>query len=218
MSLLYGDDAKSNDSVPAYAFRRLFYTNSGITAITSDNLLHATVLGRQCYYEMFDSSNITSVPLNLLPATTLAQHCYGYMFSYTRLTDFPQLPAQNLAYGCYYRMFASCNLITAPELPATTLADYCYNGMFMYCRKLVTAPDLFATILTSGCYNQMFYNCSNLNYIKMLATDLPVAASLSQWVTGVSSTGTFVKHPSMTTLPTGESGIPSDWTVIDDEE
>ena len=32
---------------------------------------------------------------------------------------------------------------------------------------------------------------------------------------GVSNTGTFVKDPNMTSLPTGASGIPNGWTVQD---
>lgn len=47
----------------------------------------------------------------------------------------------------------------------------------------------------------------------MLATSISAGNCLSNWVKGVSSTGTFVKHPDMTTLPTGDSGIPSGWIV-----
>ena len=37
-------------------------------------------------------------------------------------------------------------------------------------------------------------------------------------VSGVSTTGTFVKAPSMISLTTGTSGIPKGWTVIDDTD
>ena len=49
----------------------------------------------------------------------------------------------------------------------------------------------------------------------MLATDISAKYCLDGWVNGVSSTGTFVKHPNMTSLPTGVSGIPTGWTVQD---
>jgi hypothetical protein len=49
----------------------------------------------------------------------------------------------------------------------------------------------------------------------MLATDISASRCLTNWVSSVSSTGTFVKSPEMTSLPTGESGIPSGWTVVD---
>jgi len=61
----------------------------------------------------------------------------------------------------------------------------------------------------------MFYGCSNLNYIKMLATDISATSCLYIWVYGVSPTGTFVKNPNMNDLPTGNSGIPSGWEVQD---
>ena len=52
----------------------------------------------------------------------------------------------------------------------------------------------------------------------MLATDISASSCLSNWVNGVASTGTFVKNPAMTSLTTGQSGIPSGWTVINDGE
>jgi hypothetical protein len=38
------------------------------------------------------------------------------------------------------------------------------------------------------------------------------------WVYGVSSTGTFTKNSVMKNLTTGQSGIPSGWTVVNDGE
>jgi hypothetical protein len=52
----------------------------------------------------------------------------------------------------------------------------------------------------------------------MLATDISASSCLSNWVGGVASTGNFVKHPDMNSLPTGVSGIPEGWTVEDDGE
>lgn len=47
----------------------------------------------------------------------------------------------------------------------------------------------------------------------MLATDVSASSCLNVWVEGVSSTGTFEKKAGAT-LPTGNNGIPSGWTVI----
>jgi hypothetical protein len=58
----------------------------------------------------------------------------------------------------------------------------------------------------------MFRGCSKLDFIKMLATDISANECLREWVKGVSSTGTFVKNPTMR-IPRGESGIPEGWTV-----
>ena len=64
----------------------------------------------------------------------------------------------------------------------------------------------------------MFYNCIGVNYIKMLATDISASNCLYYWTYGVASTGTFIKHSNMTSLPTGSSGIPIGWTVVNDGE
>ena len=125
------------------------------------------------------------------------------------------LNAKNYA---FYKLFYNNNTlktISSNFLPATTLADSCYYRMFYNCKLLTTAPELPATTLASSCYSSMFRGCIRLNYIKMLATDISASVCLSNWVNNVSTSGTFVKHPDMTSLPTGTSGIPSGWTVED---
>ena len=158
-------------------------------------------------------SSLTTAPE--LPATTLANYCYQGMFQFCDgLTTAPALPATRLAYSCYWYMFYKCtSLTTAPELPATILANDCYASMFGRCSKLTTAPELPATKLAQNCYGSMFYNCTNLNYIKCLATNISASRCTSNWVSGVASTGTFVKAASMTKWTTGANGIPSGWTV-----
>lgn len=119
----------------------------------------------------------------------------------------------------FYSLFRGCAIVDASklELP-TTLEKCCFQEMFYRCTSLTTGPELRATTLTEGCYSHIFSFCSNLNYIKMLATDISASNCLSNWVAYVGSSGTFVKNPAMTTLPTGDSGIPSGWTVVNDGE
>ena len=111
-------------------------------------------------------------------------------------------------------MFSGCTSLTqAPELPATTLTDSCYDQMFYGCSSLTEAPTLTATTLANNCYYWMFSSCSKLNYIKALFTTTPSSTYTDNWVSGVSSTGTFVKSSAATWDVTGEYGIPSGWTV-----
>lgn len=168
MSLLFGDDAKNNDSLEGFdaAFCTLFY---GCTTI----------------------KNVDS---KFLPATTLYFDCYAHMFE-----------------NC-------TSLVTAPELPATMLHRDCYAYMFKGCTSLTTAPELPATELIYECYLGMFEGCTNLSEITMLATNITADNCLTNWVDGVASDGTFIKHPKMNSLPTGNSGIPSGWTVEDYQE
>ena len=169
------------------------------------------------FFQLFSGNNITNAENLILPATSLTESCYNQLFSNcTSLTTAPQLPSTILDTSCYSHMFDGCtSLTTAPQLPSTTLAQNCYSSMFDGCTSLTQAPQLPATTLVNACYYRMFYGCSNLNYIKMLATDISASSCLGNWVNDVASTGTFVKHPSMTSLPSGVSGIPNGWTVED---
>lgn len=101
------------------------------------------------------------------------------------------------------------------EDKATIPSVYCFFLLFYSSEGLLTTPELPATTLVNGCYGRMFEGCTNLNHITMLATDIPYDSCLEYWVDNVSSTGTFVKHPNMESLPTGCNGIPEGWTVID---
>lgn len=209
------------------------YTNDGVGTFTStgafsamgnplsmiygDNFSGVTAIEDFAYKCLFmGNQNLVSAEHLALTATTLAQDCYYYMFyGCTSLTKAPALPATTLANFCYYGMFNGCtSLATAPELPATTLANDCYYGMFSGCTSLTTAPELPAATLVNYCYREMFKGCTSLNNVKMLATDISASQCLASWLYGVSATGTFTKNSAMSSLPTGASGIPSGWTVI----
>jgi hypothetical protein len=196
-----------------------YWMFSTCSSLTTAPELPATTLAPYCYAYMFSSCSKLTTPPEL-PVTTLDKGCYSGMFEYcSKLTTAPELPATTLASSCYNGMFGSCSkLTTAPALPATILAPYCYYEMFDYCYSLKTAPELPATTLSRECYRFMFRGCSELNYIKMLATDISADYCLDYWVYSVASSGTFVKNPAMTALPTGTSGIPSGWTVVNDGE
>ena len=218
MSLIYGDDFKNKLTISSrYTFYELFRNCTKL--VSAENLiLPATTLASSCYSQMFrDCTSLTAAPK--LPATTLTDNCYSNMFQgCTSLTQIPELPATSLTDYCYFNMFTNCaSLATVPSnlLPATTLTSNCYSGMFYGCTSLTTAPELPATTLAGSCYERMFNDCTNLNYIKCLATDISVFNCTYNWVSGVASTGTFVKNPNMTSWTTGTSGIPSGWTVQD---
>ena len=195
----------------------LFSGCSGLTAMPS---LPATSMAASCYSDMFSGCTNLTTAVAVLPATTLAKNCYSQMFSdCAALTHAPALPATTLAQGCYFGMFYGCSSMTdAPVLPATSLADDCYQNMFAACTGLTSAPELTAATLTSFCYSTMFSGCTNLNYVKCLATDITADRCVEGWLNNVSSTGTFVKAAEMNDWPTGSSGIPSGWTVVNDGE
>ena len=125
------------------------------------------------------------------------------------------LPATTLVERCYDGMFWECsNLKILPELPATTLANYCYWGTFRG-TAVEESPILSAETLVEGCYNHLFMECPNLKKVTCLATDISANECLTDWITEVGEDGTFVKAPSMTSWPSGASGIPNGWNVED---
>lgn len=204
--------------LPATTFdgiNRCYYQMfEGCTSLTTAPELPATTLVNSCYYRMFyGCTALRTAPQ--LPATTLANYCYASMFSgCISLTQAPELPATTLANKCYQGMFQFCtSLTTAPQLLATTLADSCCYGMFSGCTSLTAAPELQATTLVSNCYYNMFFGCTKLNYIKAMFTTKPSALYTLNWVSGVSSSGTFVKNSAATWDVTGADGIPSGWSV-----
>lgn len=217
MNLLDGGTDTMRTIAHEYCFARLFY-NSMISD-ASNFVCPATTLAPYCYYMMFEKSYLRYANPRMLPATTLAPYCYSCMFREMRgfFYTAPELPATTLAEGCYLQMFAKSSLSAAPpELPAMNLAPRCYYMMF-YRSNITTAPVLPATTLVDECYYYMFGYASYVNYIKMLATDISATNCLTDWTSGVSATGTFVKAVGMS-IPTGTSGIPEGWTVEEEGE
>ena len=188
-----------------------------MSLVYSDNFINKTSLNYD--YQLiglFYHSKVTDASNLILPATTLVTGCYSNMFrNCTLLTAAPALPATTLTNWCYEHMFDNTSLTAAPELPATTLTNGCYAYMFANCKSLTAAPELPATTLVNKCYEYMFITSTSLNSITMLATDISASGCLTSWVNSVAATGTFTKAASMTTLPTGQHGIPTGWTVVD---
>lgn len=199
-----------------HCYENMFF---GCDYLTTAPALPATILAEYCYSGIFCYCNqLNGIPSNYLSATTLANGCYSCMFhNCINLTSVPSLPATTLANYCYEYMFSNClGLTSAPELPATILANGCYLSMFNGCTSLRRAPELPAITLVEDCYFGMFNGCTNLNYIKCLAINIPSESSaLYEWTKNVSNSGTFIKHPN-TSWTTGDSGIPSNWTVEND--
>ena len=190
------------------------YMFNKCSSLKTPPVLPAKELAGSCYYGMFKGCTaLESAPA--LPATKLAKSCYNSMFyECDALEIAPELPATDLAESCYYSMFNRCSsLKTAPALPATTLFGECYKFMFYECSSLVFAPHLPATKLAEECYVSMFYNCSRLKRVSVGFTTWQTDGNQTgSWLTGVSSSGTFIK-PSALTSTFATTKIPTGWTT-----
>lgn len=168
---------------------------------------------------------------------------FAWMFrGCTALRTVPTISAYEVTSGACFCMFAECtSLVTAPEMadietcgkngmegmfegctsllnPPTKMPYEIDTGslsaMFSGCTSLVTAPELPALYGAAEGYAWMFNGCTSLRYIKCLAISVSDTRATYNWVGGVPAGGTFVKNPSMTGWGSGDSGIPSGWTVV----
>lgn len=204
------------------------YMFSGCTSLVEAPAILASSLvgGSFAFKGMFSGcTSLTKAPE--LPAETMTEGCYSYMFSgCTNLVNAPALPATTLAKSCYSYMFDGCTLLSnVPEiLPAEYLRDNCYSYMFRGCTSMTTAPVLPAHVFraywagteTKYSYMGMFEGCSSLQYVKAMLTAIFGTDNLKDWLSGVSSTGTFVMPGGEWTVnynPYTDAGVPSGWTI-----
>lgn len=132
------------------------------------------------------------------------------------IPSFEEISTSKYSTGWLQAIFMNCtSLVVAPPLGHIKLINGVFGNSFRNCTSLVEAPDLPQPILYGSCYANMFNGCTSLKSIRMLATDVSAASCLGNWVTYVPSGGTFYKSAQMTSLPSGVSGIPNGWTVID---
>ena len=154
----------------------------------------------------------------LLSGQTKSFNAYGNIESLEYGDNFIGKTQTEINDRAFYGLFSNSKKLMDVSnliLPSTKTQVGTYSYMFSGCISIEVAPVLPQASLTNTCYRGMFSGCSSLKYIKCLATNITARYCLSNWVSGVSSTGTFVKNPAMNDWPTGSSGIPTGWTVID---
>lgn len=164
---------------------------------------------------LFSGASISSVTITLADEYP-AQWAYAGMFiDCSLLTNTPTILAKTVSNNCFQDMFELCtSLVNPPDLSSvTSVRQYGMSGMFDRCTSLVSSPDLLATATYSGCYRWMFNGCSSLNYVKCTMSYYNSERTY-MWMNGVPATGTFVKKSGVT-WESGESGVPSGWTVQD---
>ena len=152
----------------------------------------------------------------LLSGQTKSFNAYGNIESLEYGDNFIGKTATYVNDKAFYCLFSnSTKLMDVSNLvlPSTDTEVGTYGYMFSGCTSIKVAPVLPQASLTNTCYLEMFSGCSSLKYIKCLATNMTARNCLLNWVSGVAATGTFVKAAGAT-WPTGASGIPSGWTVI----
>ena len=222
LSLLYGANFKQYSTLPntSFLFPELFQQD--IYLVNTKDVALPSNATSNCYYKMFyGCTSLVSTPN--LPATDLstAGGCYSSMFEgCTSLGYAPDLPATTLGGGCYASMFNGCtalNYVSPFMLPAMNMVNQCYTSMFNGCTSLTTAPELPATTIRNRCYNNMFNGCTSLNEVTMMAVEWDMSDT-SNWLNGVSESGTFILNKNAIFDPVeyrgNVSGIPQEWEIL----
>ena len=151
---------------------------------------------------------------------TSKYEAYGNVMSLLNSTGFTEVtsftPSNRQAFKSLFHenegILSAENLI----LPVKQLEYYVYEQMFWYCTNLEKGPKILAETMAVGSCSAMFSNCISLKYVYCMATDITASNCTQNWLSSaVNSTGTFVKHPNMTSWERGKDGIPLKWTVID---
>lgn len=102
-----------------------------------------------------------------------------------------------------------------PEFNIGTYNSH-YINLFKYSTALKTAPVIRSSTVDPSSYFQMFYGCTNLSSMEVEFTNYDNSNNaFTNWVSGVVAAGTFTKPASLTNMPSGNNGIPTNWTVVD---
>ncbi len=189
LSLLKGDNYESTTGIGSYTFCNLFYPCTGI--VHAHDLVIPLLNEQGMFFRLF-------------------RGC-------TSLVSAPSLPQTEIPSWGFREMFYECTLLpTIANMVATTFGNTCCQAMYQGCTSLtsVTLPTP-TSYSGTGQFQLMFYNCSNLSYVKFLATDISTENCTNNWLSGVSSTGTFIQASGVS-WASGASGIPTNWLSVND--
>ena len=184
------------------------------------SMLNADACVSYCFSSLFSSNNALYSAKDLRCPVNLATCCLQSAFAWCQyLAEGPAtLPARTLASSCYSYMFqGNTRLRKMPRIQATQYPGWCCQYMYHYCGSALTGgmetvPILATTLGTSSLQNM--FNSAKISRLEVNFTDWNTAGnSTANWVSGVPGSGTFVK-PSALSPDTGDSKIPSGWTVV----
>ena len=213
-----------------YTFESMFHNCTSLVNVP-DLVNNARNQGTNVYDSMFKgcTSLVKAPALPNAYGLPYGQAMFASMFEgCTSLTQAPAITGGKSVHNTFHSMFAGCtSLVNPPEFPAE-MSEVGYQShyrMFSGCTSLTSAPvmNITADIIDTStgyraainCFYQMFFGCRNLSYVKCTYSGYYMQDNTYQWLHNVAANGTFVKDASMQNWPTGESGVPSGWTVVD---
>lgn len=160
-------------------------------------------------YLFGDCASLLTAPK--LPATKLGYHTYNHCFYNTSISKVPELPATYFLDSCYANMFDGCTgLTTVPTLPYTGTIPCCW-GMYANCTGLASVEVPEFMYMGNDHLKSAFYGCTNLRYVKVGFHSFNSATT--DWLDGVSSTGTFICPSDLEITSRSVSTVPAGWKI-----
>lgn len=194
----------------------------------SDGITYEISGGTFHFAQLFSGdTHLISAENLIINSTTLYTSSFNGTFrNCINLQKAPDLSAPTiLGNESYSSMFQNCYSLSQPPavLSATTAQLTSYRRMFFMengSTAMTTSPLMICnfgteTELTNKC--QIFSGNNNLSTVRCFWTNNSgTFNNLTEWMKNVSSTGTFYKR-STQTFQSGANGIPTGWTVVDDD-
>lgn len=176
-----------------------------------------------------DTHLISAENLKVVSTTLYLSSFNGTFRSCTNLQKAPDLSIPTtLGQETYSSMFEACTSLSQPPsvLSATTAELSSYKRMFCMNRSSSVTSQMTKSPIMIGNFGsetnvakdfEVFRGNGSLTEIKCFWTnDSGSFGNLANWMTNVSSSGTFYKR-STQTFANGASGIPTTWTIVNDD-
>lgn len=195
-------------------------SNSKVYGNIASLVNYVDILPEFCFTRMFYYCNFTDCTGLILPWNIITNNAFKWMFyGCAKFTELPLLPATTVGAESYHQMFRQCNGLVnvnlAEKMCCRTAGLQSFQNMFFSSIGLTTIV-IPSNINYTGnkAWNRAFYGCSNLSNITCLDDNPTGNNRYSEWLMQVSSTGTFTKAAGAN-WPSGASGIPTGWTVVE---
>jgi hypothetical protein len=199
-----------------------------VSLLYSDGISYEITGGTFHFAQLFsgDTNLISAENLIIRSSTLFTSSFNGTFRGCINLQKAPDLSAPTvLGNESYSSMFQNCYSLSQPPavLSATTAQLTTYRRMFFMengSTAMTTSPLMICnfgneTELTSKC--QIFSGNKNLSTVRCFWTNNSgTFNNLTEWMKNVASTGTFYKR-STQSFAEGINGIPTGWTVVNDD-
>ena len=209
------------------------YEISGeISSLVNGNNADDTELsgkGTYTFAQLFSGdTHLVSAENLKISSTALPESCFnGFFRGCTKLVKAPELPSTILGKEAYSSMFEGCIALSQPpsQLKFTSAQNDSYQRMFCMSRssKITTpamtySPKMFGNWGSTAPVNQQMF-CGNGNlanvYCYWTKSNHSFGTNMTNWL-NYTNAGTFTKR-STESFGSGASGIPSNWTTVNDD-